>query len=358
MSPYDGLPETAFWRTAVQNANPAEMDGIYVKKFSLQPDWGIATAGSCFAQHIARHLTAAGYKVLDFEPAPPGLRGSSAQQFGYQTYSARYGNIYTTRQFLQLIEEARGRLKPTDFVWTRDDRFFDAFRPGVEPEGLSSEQEVVAHRSHHLERVRRLFASMNVLIFTMGLTEAWEDQRTGLVYPTAPGTICGEFDPGRFVFKNFSFSEIYGDFLRIRRILQARNPTLRFLLTVSPVPLTATASGDHVLVATMRSKAILRAVAGQLVAEFDDVDYFPSFEIINNPAARSGFFLNNLRSVDLKGVEAVMRCFFAQHHPNSGAGTASPAEAPSHPVDAGPEGEAGDVVCEEMLLDAFAEKVA
>ena len=41
-----------------------------------------------------------------------------------------------------------------------------------------------------------------------------------------------------------------------------RTPKLRILLTVSPVPLTATAGDDHVLLATTYSKSVLRAGRG------------------------------------------------------------------------------------------------
>ena len=69
------------------------------------------------------------------------------------------------------------------------------------------------------------------------------------------------------------------------------------LLTVSPVPLTATASGSHVLVSSTYSKSVLRAVAGDLCSECKHIDYFPSYEIITNPRLHSSAFANNLRSV-------------------------------------------------------------
>ena len=43
------------------------------------------------------------------------------------------------------------------------------------------------------------------------------------------------------------------------------NPKARLVLTVSPVPLAATASGSHVLPATIYSKSVLRAAAQESV---------------------------------------------------------------------------------------------
>ena len=84
------------------------------------------------------------------------------------------------------------------------------------------------------------------------------------------------------------------------------------VMTVSPVPLTGTASGRHVLQATTYSKAVLRAVAGELAQKYDHIDYFPSYEVITNQAARGCFYEENLRSVRREGVEAVMNIFFQE----------------------------------------------
>ncbi len=356
-NPYSDLPESAFWRNAVQNGDPLNPDTIYSRKFEITRDAQIATAGSCFAQHIARHLRAQGFPVIDTERAPGGLTGKAAEAFGYGLYSARYGNLYTVRQLRQLIEEITTPKTQEMVVWERDGRYFDALRPSVEPEGLDSPEEVMAHRASHLRSVARMIRTMDLFIFTLGLTETWIHKRTGIVYPTAPGVIAGKFDSSEFEFKNFTHSEIMADLEQVRRLLKRRRPDLKFILTVSPVPLTATASGRHVLPATQYSKATLRSAAGEMADQHDDVDYFPSYEIITNPAARSDFFAGNLRSIAPQGVGAVMRTFSAAHVPEEAAPIAPPLSAPPAPVEtprARRPRDEDDVVCEEMLLDAFA----
>jgi hypothetical protein len=69
-------------------------------------------------------------------------------------------------------------------------------------------------------------------------------------------------------------------------------------------------SGNHILVATMGSKSILRAVAGQIASQFNFVDYFPSYEIINSTPFRGSFFEPNQRNVNHSGVYHVMNSFF------------------------------------------------
>ena len=360
-SPYAGLDPTRFWRSGVAETHPLTVEGLYARRFEIAPTDRIATAGSCFAQHIASHLRARDFRVLDLEKAPLAwsLAPERAKAFGYGIYSARFGNIYTARQLLELLREATAATPPPPIVWERDGRFFDALRPGVEPEGLASPEEVAAHRREHLAQVRRMFRTLNVFVFTFGLTEAWIDRATGRTLPTCPGTIAGRFDPEAHAFHNFTVEEVLADYRAFRARLAKLNPGARHLVTVSPVPLTATAADSHVLLATTYSKSVLRAAAGQLAAEFPDVDYFPSYEIITAPWSRGFFFEPNLRAVTPAGVAAVMRVFFAAHAPEAAASGAPAAGAETR---AGKprrgararEDDAEEAVCEEILLEGFA----
>lgn len=312
VSPYQGLEPRAFWRTGLADADYPP-DGIFRPKWRLSKSDRIVTAGSCFAQHVGRALRQNGFNVLDAEPAPAGIAPDQAARHGYGMYSARYGNIYTTRQLRQLIEEAWDGAPWFDAVWERDGRFYDALRPNIEPGGFASEAEVRAARSAHLAKVREVFASADVFVFTLGLTEAWQHKPTGQVYATAPGTIAGRHDPTVHGFINFRLAEVRADLEAALARLKRLNPQLRVLLTVSPVPLTATASGQHVLPATVLSKSVLRAVAGELAEDFPEIDYFPSYEIVTSARAGASFFEDNLRSVRDSGVAKVMRVFIEAH---------------------------------------------
>ena len=54
----------------------------------------------------------------------------------------------------------------------------------------------------------------------------------------------------------------------------------------------------------------LRAVAGDSAADLADIAYFPSYEIIASHPSRAMFFNPDLRTVNLAGVDYVMRHFF------------------------------------------------
>lgn len=348
-SPYANLPAKAFWRSGVTDRAPLDPGEIYSPRFPIKKDMRIATAGSCFAQHVGRTLAQAGFNVLDTEPAHAGVSDKTAQAYGYRLYSARYGNIYTAPQLLQLLREAQQEIRPALPVWEKNGRFYDAQRPGVEPDGLATRELVLEHRKAHLRAVRNAFFRADLVVFTFGLTEAWIHTDSGTVYPTAPSTIAGRFDRKVFSFKNYGFEETLEAFVAVRELLMAVNPDVQFMITVSPVPLTATATGQHVEVATSYSKSVLRAVCGTLFERFANVDYFPSYEIITSQNARGAYYEANKRSVSAQGVATAMRTFVTAHgYPAPGQQAAGDAAS------AGQPDEAADLVCEEQFLEAFA----
>lgn len=347
--PYQDQPARAFWKSAVSAAEVEAYAELYRPRHRITPKTPIATAGSCFAQHIGRALRLAGCQVQDAEPPPRGMSAATATRFGYGIYSARYGNLYTARQLRELLRDAAdGNIDP-ELVWTTPaGRFVDPLRPTIEPDGLRARREVLLHRRTHLGRLAAMLARTEVFIFTLGLTEAWIDTASDRVLPLCPGVAAGSFDPGRHRFHNFTHGEVLDDLRGILAGLQRFNPDMRLILSVSPVPLVATATDAHVLSATTQSKAVLRAAAGEFVAAEPAADYMPAYEIVTSPAFGGPWFQPDLRSVRPEGVERVMGCFLAAHDLLDGA---PPADAPAAPDDLV---EADDILCDELLLQAFA----
>jgi hypothetical protein len=344
MNPYESLSPRSFWRTAVAEPEPTAIGDLWTPKFSLGQDDPVLTAGSCFARHIGRALLDQGMNWRDTEPAPPGLTEAERQARYYGVFSFRTGNIYTAAALLQWLSWAYGEAAPPDEVWSEGGRFFDPLRPSIEPEGYDSAEATLAARRATLAAMRGALADARCLIFTLGLTEAWQNRADGTVYPACPGTVRGTFDAERHAFHNFTFAEVYRDLSAAVELARAANPQLRILLTVSPVPLTATATGGHALTATTYSKSVLRAVAGQLAQEHDHIDYFPAYEIITGFPFKAAFFEPNLRTVTPEGVAFVMRQFF-------GALAQRPAEPRRDRGAAPAHGE--DFWCDDAVLDYY-----
>jgi len=350
-TPYAGLPDRAYWRRAVAAPALTEVDPVDPPPFAIAPGDRVMTAGSCFAQHIARYLRNSGFNALLTETAHPMIAAAEAEAFNYGTFTARYGNIYVARQLLQLFRRAYGQFTPAEDAWQAPHgRLIDPFRPQIQPAGFASRREYDLDREQHFAAVRRGFETLDVFVFTLGLTEGWVSRQDGAVFPLCPGVAGGTFDAARHAFHNFSVDEITADLREVIGLVRGVNPRARVILTVSPVPLIATASGKHVLTATTWSKSVLRVAAGQVEAMEPQVCYFPSYEVILGPQAGNGWLAEDLRSVREEGVAQVMRLFF--RHFTGSEPTFTDTPAPQMPDRATAEmARVVKVVCEEEALD-------
>ena len=337
---YADLPDESFWRRCLATPD-FRIEEIYRPSVRIDREEAVATAGSCFAQKIGRELRLSSARFLDMEPVPHGMGEATAATLGFGLFSARYGNIYSTAQLAQLAEDAlTGHLRDEAF-WQKDGRWFDGLRPRLEPGGFATAELAREARRAHLAQVRRMFEEAGVFIFTLGLTERWEDVRSGTVFPICPAAVDAAFGDPAHRFHNARVGEVVEEMTRMLALVRAVNPGLRVILTVSPVPLMATATGGHVLGATGRSKAVLRAAVDEVVATLPDCDYFPSYEIATqNPLMRDAFGADQ-REVRPEVVDLIMRVFFA--------GQTGLVRLARDGV--GPDAAEAEI-CDEILLDA------
>jgi hypothetical protein len=227
----------------------------------------------------------------------------------YDAYSARYGNVYTARQMGQLLDRAAGAFSPVEDRWVEDGTWIDPYRPGLKHRARS-DHEFDRLTAQHLDAVRRAVEQSTLFVFTLGLTEAWVSRADGAVFPACPGTVAGRFDSDRHEFHNFTADEVADDLRRLVTRARMINPSLKVILTVSPVPLVATATGRHVLAANTYSKSVLRVAADVAARTLSDVAYFPAYELVTGPQAACGTFAADRRNVTEEAVRGVMTAFF------------------------------------------------
>ena len=345
MNPYKNMSPKAFWRNGV--VEDVALDSIHTPKWTLSKDDCVVTMGSCFAQHVGKKLISMDFNVPFFD---------DESNIRARAFSANYGNIYTVRQALQLLAEANGSAMRSENYWKTESGFIDPYRPNVFEENFESIESLLENRKHHLISVLNAIKSLDVLVFTLGLTEGWEIKKCGSILPVVPGVLGGEFNKEKYAFKNFDYIEITSDLEEfIDEIIKIRKgDKFKLLLTVSPVPLTATAENRHVLVSSVASKSILRSVADSFSKKYDFIDYFPSFEIVTNPKTISNNFEDNIRNVKQEAVDMVMESFASSYdatHTYSKTLRKQAAKTYENILE-----EIDDADCEDALLDQFSKK--
>lgn len=356
-TPYRNLSSKAFWKRSVAGIDMTDVDPVGVFDLKIGKETKVATAGSCFAQHIARHLQSSGFCYYVAEPGHQILDESVKNKFNYGTFSARYGNIYTTRQLIQLFDRAFNNVSPKEPFWkTASGRFKDPFRPNIQPQGFVTEQEARLDREQHLRCVKEMFEDLDVFVFTLGLTECWRSKEDGAVFPLCPGVEGGEFSHDKYEFYNQEINDVIKDLNTFITQLKKVNSNAKVILTVSPVPLMATAAEEqHVLTATTYSKSVLRVAAEMVNKAHSNVHYFPSYEIITGNFNRGNYYAEDLRNVLEIGVKHVMTLFLKHATSDSGIPKVSLKDSINDKVKADQTAidtqTIIDIECEEELLD-------
>jgi hypothetical protein len=351
-NPYRLLNDHAFWKRSIAKLPAHEVDPVVDFPQLINRDTKVATAGSCFAQHIARRLSKSGFNYYVPENGHEIFDPETLTTYNYGTFSARYGNLYTARQLFQLFQRAFGLFSPIEPAWRASDGSYrDPFRPNIQPGGFESEASMLLDRATHLQLVRKMFETTDVFVFTMGLTECWRSKVDGVVFPICPGVEGGEYNSEDYEFYNQTVEDVVNDMSQFISLLTGVNPKVKVILTVSPVPLMATARNDaHVLSATTYSKSVLRVSAESVTNKFANVFYFPSYEIITGNFNRGQYYAEDLRSVLEVGVDHVMGLFF-KYATDADSPQIEEQKAESIDTSLKVRPSVADVECDEELLD-------
>jgi hypothetical protein len=158
------------------------------------------------------------------------------------------------------------------------------------------------------------------------------------------------------MFHNLKVADVVADLSEAYNLIREKNPNVRLILTVSPVPLAATMENRSVLVSTTYSKSVLRVAAEELASSNDKIAYFPSYEIITGSYSRGSYFGEDLRAVTEAGVSHVMDLFMKHYASNSDAPDSTAMQQTGADLIAPTHHRKMEtmvtVMCDEELLDA------
>ena len=315
----------------------------------------VVTAGSCFARHIGPRLRMNGFTYLVTEQTHPWFSGKEADGYNYGVYSARYGDIYTSRQLLQLIQRAYLIFQPDEDMWNNSEGLFvDPFRPRINPTAFSTKEEYLADRMHHFRCVREALETLNYLVFTIAHTGAWTSRRDGAVYPVIPGAAGGRLDPELHEFVDFGIAEIVEDLTACIDTIRSVNAKARIIFTVSPVSQTELETGQHARASPAHSRSVLRAACHEVCHRTSGTAYFPSCEIIMEHPVEGMYFDAKLMSLTEQAANHAAQLFLKQF--GAATATASPTQSGASITDGNAQMDdirkAVRELCDEVMSDS------
>jgi hypothetical protein len=315
INPYTYLDETKFWNKYISNRFLGEVlatEGL--KKFTILAESKVMTMGSCFAQHVSNFLKTQGN---NFYVSELNLGNKTANlvdsKNGYGIFTARYGNIYNLKQANQLLQNAISQDIEFGEIWSENNGheniYIDSIRPSAIPNGFATYDKVLEDRKFHYEKVIEAINHSDVLILTLGLTEGWLNIDSGQIYQIAPGVKYGEFKKNEHQPFNLDIFECISELERFIFEVTKLKKKIKIILTVSPIPLAATHQNENILIASSLSKYKLRTAIGELEKKYENVFYFPSFELITILNQAGNYFESNLRDLKVFAIRNVMRIF-------------------------------------------------
>ncbi len=197
----------------------------------------VATLGSCFAGYIGERLKARGIDTF--------------QQRIVEDLNSTYANRHLLDWIVNGVQTSISAQLEDLYGSTRRGEFEQGFR------------------------------TAQVLVFSLGVAPAYFDRETGEFVMSFGGRAEAMSLPRRCLFRTTRVAENTDNLRRIIGLLRTLNPEGHIVLTVSPVPISATFERESAVIADCVSKSVLRVAADEVLGDgLDRIYYWPSFEIV------------------------------------------------------------------------------
>lgn len=237
----------------------------------------VTVIGGKLAAALIDPLQSAGFPLSLSDRRHPILAEIPPEDPEYETFGHGYGEVYSAREFRQLVERAARTFSPQEDRWRRDGRIVDPFRPRLRYSAVT-DQEFDVLQERHLNAVRGALRRAGAVVVSLSQSEVWESKVDGAVFPHWTSAAEQFFDPEKHFVRSLTVEETILDLLAAIAALRELNPSLTVALMVSPEPQLATTYATHVLSAGTIGKAVLR-IAMEAIAGTEAVTYVPAFEI-------------------------------------------------------------------------------
>jgi hypothetical protein len=277
-------------------------------KFKLRRDDKFYAIGSCFARGLENSL--AGHNIVVESAAPEFAKLQPANREASGLGFTNKYNTYSILNELHWALDPDAEFPGESIVQLTNTTWYDPHTtPTLHFVGL----EETLERRALIQTVTKRIKDCSAVIFTLGLAEVWRDVQADVFVNCTPIPSLFETQPNRYEFHLTNFAENLANLEAVHALLSRHgHPDFHIVVTVSPVPLMNTFSTMDIVVANTWAKSLLRAVAQEWAAAHGNVDYFPSYEIVQN-SDRAAAWEPDLRHVKGVGALHIMELFLQKY---------------------------------------------
>lgn len=244
----------------------------------------ISTMGSCFARNFIRWLVHYGYTERE------------------QPWDILYNPFSIQKELERLYFEVPWEDNVLlELSTSGEKRYRDPWRTWL----VSSDKEdLLTKNSEFDQKARMHLLDSSAFIITLGLSEVWSTvNKPEIVFNQVPiGSM--RLDKRSWISRFAGVAEVEEALTRSVDIIREQiSKQCPIVFTLSPVPLKFTASSLSIREANNLSKATLLVALRQLTTARNDVEYFPSYEIVQSLSEKDG---NNTWQLDGRHVTATV----------------------------------------------------
>lgn len=239
--------------------------------FTISPESKSLLVGSCFSENIGERL----------------------RDYKFDTVVNPYGILFNPHSILHALVAMLSDKEYTVEDLVRFDGKWHSFAHHGSFSAITEADALQKINEYHKLGAAQL-KTADFMIITFG--SAW-------VYEHFEGNIvanCHKFPNNQFTKKKLGVNEIIHDWSHLITHLREVNPEIRLIFTVSPV--------RHLkdgVVENTWSKSTLNLAIHELVRRFDDVNYFPSFEIVMDDLRDYRFFKDDMLHPNKQAIDYI-----------------------------------------------------
>lgn len=219
-------------------------------KFQIDLSDNLLFMGSCFADRI----------------------GAKFRDCKFSTKVNPFGVIFNPLSIFKLLNITLSKLYPKESAFIKNQDVYYNFDFHSDLSSLNK-QELNNTLIENINALNSYLPTVNYLILTFGTAIVYQRNDNGDIVAN-----CHKSSANLFTKKMITQDDIVTSFKTIFTLLKSFNPSIKVILTVSPV--------RHIkdnLEMNSISKAILRVACHQIEGDFTgDVTYFPSYEIMTD----------------------------------------------------------------------------
>ena len=236
----------------------------------------VTTLGSCFAENIGKRMNDACF-LTDMNPFgvlynPVSIKNSLCLLHNYKQFTI--DDIFEHNSMWQSFSHS------TQFS-----------HPSAEP--------CLEQINSRLDAARSFYKHSDILIITFGTAWVFEDITTGKVVSN-----CHKLPAKNFTRRRLTVQEIVDDYIMIICKLLTDNPTLQIIFSVSPIRHWKDGAHENNI-----SKSILLLAIDELQKRFEQIHYFPAYEIQMDELRDYRFYASDMQHPSDVAVDYIWEKF-------------------------------------------------